>query len=62
MGSPAMPAAHARRVYTLFTQLPQLLERIKMLEQRVADLTGDGGPAEGEKAGMTKPESRMNDE
>ena len=45
MGSPAMPAAHARRVYTIFTQLPELLERIKQLEQQVEELggTADGG-------------------
>jgi UDP-3-O-[3-hydroxymyristoyl] glucosamine N-acyltransferase len=41
LGSPAMPASHARRVYTLFTQLPDLLARIKQLEQQVAELSGD---------------------
>jgi UDP-3-O-[3-hydroxymyristoyl] glucosamine N-acyltransferase len=40
MGSPAMPAPHARRVYTLFSQLPELLERIKKLEQQVEELSG----------------------
>ena len=38
MGSPAMPAAQARRVYSLFTQLPDLLERIKRLEGAVGEL------------------------
>ena len=38
IGSPAMPASHARRVYGIFTQLPELLERIKSLEQQVEEL------------------------
>jgi UDP-3-O-[3-hydroxymyristoyl] glucosamine N-acyltransferase len=42
LGSPAMPANHARRVYTIFTQLPELLERIKLLEQQVEELSGSG--------------------
>ena len=33
MGSPAMPVSHGRRVYTIFTQLPELLERVKKLEE-----------------------------
>ncbi len=45
MGIPAMPAKHGRRVYILFTQLPDLAERIKSLEQQVADLTA--GPDDG---------------
>ena len=40
MGAPAMNASHARRVYTVFTQLPELLERIKKLEQRVGEESG----------------------
>jgi UDP-3-O-[3-hydroxymyristoyl] glucosamine N-acyltransferase len=32
IGSPAMPASHARRVYAIFTQLPELLARVKKLE------------------------------
>jgi UDP-3-O-[3-hydroxymyristoyl] glucosamine N-acyltransferase len=44
MGSPAMPLAHARRVYVTFTKLPELLDRIKQLEQQVAELAqGDDG-------------------
>ncbi len=39
MGGPAMPASQARRVYTLFMQLPDLLDRIKQLEQQVAELS-----------------------
>jgi hypothetical protein len=38
MGSPAMPVSHGRRVYTYFTQLPELADRIKKLEQQVAEL------------------------
>jgi UDP-3-O-[3-hydroxymyristoyl] glucosamine N-acyltransferase len=42
IGSPAMPASHARRVYFLFTQLPTLQDRIKKLEQAVEELGDDG--------------------
>ena len=50
VGSPAMPVSHARRVYMLFTQLPNLVERIKTLEQQVEELAtgGAGGGDEGE--------------
>jgi UDP-3-O-[3-hydroxymyristoyl] glucosamine N-acyltransferase len=42
IGAPAMPAAHARRVYTIFTQLPEVIERIKKLEEQVEELaSGD---------------------
>lgn len=41
IGTPAMPALHARRVYSIFTQLPDLLQRIKQLEQRVEELSAD---------------------
>jgi UDP-3-O-[3-hydroxymyristoyl] glucosamine N-acyltransferase len=47
MGAPAMNASHARRVYTVFTQLPELLERVKKLEQQV----GRGGEDRGEDRG-----------
>lgn len=43
MGIPAMPASHSRRVYSIFTQLPEMLERIKQLEQQVENLTSTGG-------------------
>jgi UDP-3-O-[3-hydroxymyristoyl] glucosamine N-acyltransferase len=47
LGSPAMPASHARRVYTIFTQLPELLERVKKLAGDVGELsTGDDGGVE----------------
>jgi UDP-3-O-[3-hydroxymyristoyl] glucosamine N-acyltransferase len=38
LGVPAMPASQARRVYSVFTQLPELLDRIKRLEQAVGEL------------------------
>ena len=41
LGTPAMPAIHARRVYSIFTQLPELLDRIKQLEQKVEELGGE---------------------
>jgi UDP-3-O-[3-hydroxymyristoyl] glucosamine N-acyltransferase len=41
MGAPAMNASHARRVYTVFTQLPELLDRIKRLEQQIEELSSD---------------------
>jgi len=44
VGTPAMPAGQARRVYTVFQQLPELLDRIRKLEQRVEEL---GGKKEG---------------
>jgi UDP-3-O-[3-hydroxymyristoyl] glucosamine N-acyltransferase len=37
VGSPAMPVIHARRVYSLFTQLPDLEKRIKELERKLSD-------------------------
>ena len=40
-GAPAMPASTARRVYTLFMQLPELVGRIKQLEQKVEELSSD---------------------
>jgi UDP-3-O-[3-hydroxymyristoyl] glucosamine N-acyltransferase len=42
VGAPAMPIQHARRVYLRFTQLPELADRIKKLEEAVAEL-GDAG-------------------
>lgn len=49
VGSPAMPVSHARRVYMLFTQLPDIEKRIKALEQQMEELatgTDDGDGAE----------------
>jgi len=40
LGQPAMPSKHGRRVYIAFTQLPNLIERIKTLEQQMAELRG----------------------
>jgi len=47
VGMPAMDVSHARRVYLFFTQLPDIVERLKALEQQVADLgTDDSGGVE----------------
>ena len=46
VGSPAMPVSHARRVYMLFTQLPNIVERIKTLEQQVEELASGGSDDE----------------
>lgn len=43
-GTPAMPFAHARRVYSIFSELPDLQRRIKELEARVEELTAEEGP------------------
>ena len=49
IGAPAMPALQARRVYSIFTQLPDLLNRVKELEQKVEELSTEEGQApEGE--------------
>jgi UDP-3-O-[3-hydroxymyristoyl] glucosamine N-acyltransferase len=51
MGAPALPASQARRVYAVFTQLPQLLERVRRLEQQVEELSGEStGDASGDEA------------
>jgi UDP-3-O-[3-hydroxymyristoyl] glucosamine N-acyltransferase len=42
IGTPAMPAIHAKRVYSIFTQLPDLVARVKKLE------TGGSASAEPE--------------
>jgi UDP-3-O-[3-hydroxymyristoyl] glucosamine N-acyltransferase len=42
VGSPAMPVSHARRVYMHFTQLPDIVERLKAVEQRIEELGVDG--------------------
>ncbi|MCC6423734.1 MAG: UDP-3-O-(3-hydroxymyristoyl)glucosamine N-acyltransferase [Phycisphaerales bacterium] len=41
MGAPAMPVSLGRRVYTLFTQLPDLADRIKKLEQKMSEIATD---------------------
>jgi UDP-3-O-[3-hydroxymyristoyl] glucosamine N-acyltransferase len=38
MGAPAMPLHQARRVYVLFTKLPELVDRLRQLEEQVAEL------------------------
>ncbi|MEA2709108.1 MAG: UDP-3-O-[3-hydroxymyristoyl] glucosamine N-acyltransferase [Phycisphaerales bacterium] len=47
VGSPAMQVSHARRVYMLFTQLPDIVERIKTLEQQMEELGTGGNETEG---------------
>ena len=42
VGSPAMPASKARRVYAVFQQLPELLDRVRRLEQQLEELSSDG--------------------
>lgn len=41
MGAPAMPLRHARRVYVTFTKLPEIVDRIKVLEEQVSELGAD---------------------
>ncbi|HWE01369.1 MAG TPA: UDP-3-O-(3-hydroxymyristoyl)glucosamine N-acyltransferase [Tepidisphaeraceae bacterium] len=48
IGAPAMPALQARRVYSIFTQLPELMSRIKELEQKVEELSAEDGAGEEE--------------
>ena len=43
MGIPAMPTSQARRVYTIFMQLPEVVARLKQLEQQVEELAEDAG-------------------
>jgi UDP-3-O-[3-hydroxymyristoyl] glucosamine N-acyltransferase len=43
IGAPAMPAGDARRVYSIFRQLPALVERIRELEAKVEELASDTG-------------------
>ena len=38
MGTPAMANVRARRVYSIFTQLPELVDRLKKLEQQLEEL------------------------
>jgi UDP-3-O-[3-hydroxymyristoyl] glucosamine N-acyltransferase len=42
IGSPAMEATHARKVYLAFTQLPDLVKKVKDLEQKVEELGTKG--------------------
>jgi len=47
IGTPAMPAQQARRVYAIFTKLPELQDRVKTLEEQIKELSesGDTPPA-----------------
>jgi UDP-3-O-[3-hydroxymyristoyl] glucosamine N-acyltransferase len=42
LGSPAMPAAHARRVYMMMTKFPEIVDRLRDAEQRLANLEDVG--------------------
>jgi UDP-3-O-[3-hydroxymyristoyl] glucosamine N-acyltransferase len=42
LGSPAMPVSKGRRVYALFQQLPEIVARIKQLEQQMEELADSG--------------------
>jgi UDP-3-O-[3-hydroxymyristoyl] glucosamine N-acyltransferase len=42
IGAPAMHATHARRVYMMMTKLPEIVERLRDLEQRLANLEDAG--------------------
>ena len=46
IGTPAMPASQARRVYAIFTQLPDLLARVRKLETGGSDSVEPQPPAE----------------
>jgi UDP-3-O-[3-hydroxymyristoyl] glucosamine N-acyltransferase len=41
VGAPALPIARGRRVLAIMTQLPELLDRIRQLEQKVEELSTD---------------------
>jgi UDP-3-O-[3-hydroxymyristoyl] glucosamine N-acyltransferase len=43
VGIPAMPYSYGRRVYSVFTDLPQIIKRVRELESRLDDLTADEG-------------------
>jgi UDP-3-O-[3-hydroxymyristoyl] glucosamine N-acyltransferase len=43
VGTPALPIARGRKVLALITQLPELLDRIRQLEQKVEELSTDDG-------------------
>ena len=38
-----MPYSHGRRVYSVFTDLPALLKRVRELESRLNEMTADEG-------------------
>jgi UDP-3-O-[3-hydroxymyristoyl] glucosamine N-acyltransferase len=44
IGAPAMPASRARRVYMMMTKLPELVDRLRDLEQRLASLEDEDDP------------------
>ena len=48
VGSPALPASKARRVFAVYGQLPELLDRVRKLEQQVQELSADGDAEAGD--------------
>ena len=59
LGSPAMPISQARRVAAVFVQLPELNERVRKLEQLIAELEARDGRAQ---AGAEPSNSSSNDQ
>ena len=55
VGTPAMPIVRSRRVYSIFTQLPELLERIKKLEEGVGSTGKAGGDVFGAESDKGRP-------
>ena len=56
MGRPSMPIGRARRVFSLYTQLPEIVARIKQLEQDVGELSDAGEPAGDADGGRVRAE------
>ena len=44
IGFPAMPLAHGRRVFAIVRNLPELLDRVKKIEDQVEELGNDQQP------------------
>ncbi len=58
LGSPSMPISHARRVYAIFRELPEWMNRIRKLEKSSLAKPDKGVPAQNsnDETRMTKPE------
>ena len=54
---PARPHAIERRLQASIARLPQLVQRVLRLEQKVAEMTGDPRPAAGSPSAGSTPES-----
>jgi len=53
-GAPATPAPHGKRAVTLIAQLPDLLDRLRQLEQRVVELSEAESVEQPARSGSTK--------